>query len=190
MNNYTLESFINFCDDMMIAEEGLISKIKEKLKTRGTSKKTSSKATNIPENVTYTLKKASSSDFEHLYKTEAYCAEGLEKPNSDSTAEVFVNAFSKYNGVASHINFYYCLGKDLNKYYHLTGDNTYPNNLGIFFIDWSNFSKDFAASEHKGKFRYFSDVVDNNARREIRKNNPHYKNYHSLYGDEWFYSTI
>ena len=78
----------------------------------------------------------------------------------------------------------------MNAYYHLSDDNQYPNDLGIFFIDWSNFDRSFKASEYKGNFRYFSDVVDNNARREIRKNNPHYKNYHSLYGDEWFYSTI
>ena len=191
MTNYTLESFISFCDDMMIAEEGLVGKIKEKLKTRGTTKKSSSsKANNIPENVTFTLKKASSSDLDYLYKVEAYCAEGVSNPGSDDTANVFCKHFAKCNGVASNIQMYYCFGKDLNKYYHLTGDNTYPDKLGIFFIDWSNFSKDFDVVGHKGKFRYFSDVVDNNARREIRKNNPHYKNYHSLYGDEWFYSTI
>lgn len=192
MNTYTLESFISFCDDMQIAEEkGLLGKIKSKLKTRGTqpSKKAESKNPN-PENVTYTLKKASSSDFEHLYKTEAYCAEGIEDPDKDETAKFFLNVYSKYNGVASNIHFFWCKGKDLNTYYHLTDDNAYDDNLGIFFIDWSNFSKEFDVVGHKNKFRYFSDVVDNNARREIRKKNQHYKNYHSLYGDEWFYSTI
>lgn len=78
----------------------------------------------------------------------------------------------------------------MNTTYHLTTDNRYPDDLEILFIDWSNFGRGFSASKHKGNFRYFSDVVDNNARREIRKNNPHYKNYHSLYGDEWFYNTI
>jgi serine/threonine protein kinase len=33
-------------------------------------------------------------------------------------------------------------------------------------------------------------LIDNNARREILKGNPHYKNYHSLYGDKWFYQTV
>lgn len=140
--------------------------------------------------VTFTLKKATNEDFEKLYKTEALCAEGLANSDSEETAQYFANYISNWEGRADEIHFFWCKGKDLNTYYHLKGDNMYPNDLGIFFIDLSNFGKSFKASEHKGSFRWFSDVVDNNARREIIKGNKYYDNYHSLYGDDWFYSTI
>ena len=159
------------------------STINNKLKNRGN--KNSETVKNSSE---YTIKKASGGDFEHLYNTEAFCGEGLRK--TDGNIERLVNDISRIKGHPNTIHFYYCTGKDMNTTYHLTTDNRYPDDLEILFIDWSNFGRGFSASKHKGNFRYFSDVVDNNARREIRKNNPHYKNYHSLYGDEWFYNTI
>ena len=159
------------------------STINNKLKNRGN--KNSETAKNSSE---YTIKKASGGDFDHLYNTEAFCGEGLRK--TDENIERLVNDISKIKGHPNTIHFYYCTGKDMNTKYYLTTDNRYPDDLEILFIDWSNFGRGFSASKHKGNFRYFSDVVDNNARREIRKNNPHYKNYHSLYGDEWFYNTI
>lgn len=159
------------------------STINNKLKNRGN--KNSETVKNSSE---YTIKKASGGDFEHLYNTEAFCGEGLRK--TDENIERLVNDISRIKGHPNTIHFYYCTGKDMNTTYHLTTDNRYPDDLEILFIDWSNFGRGFSASKHKGNFRYFSDVVDNNARREIRKNNPHYKNYHSLYGDEWFYNTI
>ena len=161
--------------------------INKKLKnTKGTTQKD----VKVNTEVTYSLKQASSSDLDRLYKVEAFCAEGLKDPDSDDNANFFTSHVSKWEGCPNHVNFFYCRGKDLNTKYYLTDDNMYPDNLGIFFIDWSNFGREFDASGYKGNFRYFNDVVDNNARREIRKNNPNYKNYHSLYGDEWFYSTI
>ena len=182
---YTMENFIDYCEEYQIAEEGLFNKIKEKF-----SKKKSENVKSVPKNVQSTMIKASSSNFKHLYDTEAMCAEGLKDPDSEETKKLFTDMVSKWEGCPEKVNFYYCSGKDLNNYYHLTGDNRYPNDLGIFFIDTSNFGKEFDASSHKGKFRWFSDVVDNNARREIQKGNKYYDGYHSLYGDEWFYSTI
>ena len=193
----TLENFISFCDEMMIANEGkIMDKIKgvinNTINKRLTSKKEVGKKANgnIPITIQPTLTKAGPSDFERLYKTEAMCAEGMKDPDSEDTMRYFTEAISKWDGHPEKLYFYWCRGKDLNKHYHLTGDNQYPDELGIFFIDWSNFGKEFKAYEHKGGFRWFSDVVDNNARREIRKGNKFYENYHSLYGDEWFYSTI
>lgn len=40
MNNNTLESFVNFCNDMMIAEEGMITKIKDTINGISKSSKT------------------------------------------------------------------------------------------------------------------------------------------------------
>lgn len=159
------------------------STINNKLKNRGNKN-----SETVKNSYEYTIKKASGGDFDHLYNTEAFCGEGLRK--TDENIERLVNDISKIKGHPNTIHFYYCTGKDMNTTYHLTTDNRYPDDLEILFIDWSNFGRGFSASKHKGNFRYFSDVVDNNARREIRKNNPHYKNYHSLYGDEWFYNTI
>ena len=186
MEHNAIESFISFCDEMCITQEG---KIFDKIKSKFTKdKKDEERKSMVKPNPT--LKKASSSDFKHLYNTDALCAEGLKNPDSEDTMNTFTQVISKWEGCPEKLNFYYCFGKDLNDFYYLTGDNKYPDNLGIFFIDWSNFGKEFKASSHKGKFRWFSDVVDNNARREIQKGNTLYENYHSKYGDKWFYDTI
>ena len=196
MDEVVIESFIQHCDEMMIAEEGKIfdvikrvinNTINKRLKNRESKKDTTNDSKNY---ITFTNQKVSGSQFDNLVKVEAFCAEGMKDPDSDNTCKFFVEHISKWDGHPNQIHFFHCTGKDLNSYYHLTGDNQYPNDLGIFFIDYSNFDKKFKASEYKGNFRYFSDVVDNNARREIRKGNKHYEGYHSIYGDDWFYSTI
>ena len=138
---------------------------------------------------TFTFERVDSSKFDELYNKEVYCAEGMKI--DDDTPLLLANYFSKEPGCSEHINMYYCKGIDLHTYYHLTGNNAYVDDLTIVFIDWSRFEiGKFDVVGNKGLFRYFSDVVDNNARREIRKGNQHYNDYHSLYGDEWFYSTI
>ena len=155
-------------------------------------KKESKTEENKNSDIKFTLTKVTSKDkFDYLYNKEAMCAEGLKNPDKEETAKTFANHIrNNWNCKGGSIEFYYCFGRDLNKIYHLTGDNKYDDNLGIFFIDWSKLPSNFDISSHKGSFRWFSDVVDNNARREIRKKNPYYKDYHSLYGDDWFYSTI
>ena len=93
---------------------------------------------------------------------------------------------------------YIVSGDVMNHVYHLTGDNAYQPNFHLMIIDDNHIIECKAMVKddvkfginHDKTFRYFSDVVDNNARREIRKGNEWYEGYHSLYGDEWFYSTI
>lgn len=93
---------------------------------------------------------------------------------------------------------YIVSGAVMNQVYHLTGDNAYQPDFHLMIIDDNHIIECKAMVKEDVKFgirqdktfRYFSDVVDNNARREIRKGNEWYKDYHSLYGDEWFYSTI
>ena len=92
-------------------------------------------------------------------------------------------------------NIYIVSGEVMNNVYHLTGDNAYQSDFHLMIIDDNNIIEckamvkdDIKFGEHS--FRYFSDIVDNNARREIRKGNEWYNDYHSLYGDEWFKSTI
>ena len=137
----------------------------------------------------FTINKVTSKAlFDHLYETEALCAEGCNVTTEEEAAIFIPYIMNNFGSFPNEIKFYWCEGKDMNSTYHLTGDNKYPNNLHLFFIDWSNFPKN--ADIYKGKFRWFSDVVDNNARREIQSGNKYYENYHSIYGDEWFYSTI
>ena len=131
----------------------------------------------------YTRVDVSASDkstFDRLYKNEALTAEGMKI--ADDTLEV-VNKWYRTNSMcnASNVNIYIIKGKVMNSFYHLTGDNAYSDDITIVCIDWIE-SK--AKDPYKGAWRWFSDVVDNNAKREIAKGNHHYDHYHSInYGD-------
>ena len=128
----------------------------------------------------YTRVDVSASDkstFDRLYKNEALTAEGMKI--ADDTLEV-VNKWYRTNSMcnASNVNIYIIKGKVMNSFYHLTGDNAYNDDITIVCIDWIE-SK--AKDPYKGAWRWFSDVVDNNAKREIAKGNHHYDHYHSIY---------
>lgn len=129
----------------------------------------------------YTKVEVSASDkstFDRLYENEALTAEGV-KINDDSTLET-INKWYRTNSMcsASNVDIYIIKGKAMNTFYHLTGDNAYPDDLTIVCIDWI---KSKAKDPYKGSWRWFSDVVDNNAKREIAKGNHHYDHYHSIY---------
>ena len=176
-----IESFIEYLDGMEIVEEKFFKP----------SKKPGNQANISEEEISFTHEKASGKVFDSLVKSEALCAEGLKNPNQKEACELLRKVMVKYANehqirLPNQMHFYWCTGKDINSYYHLTGDNRYNNSLGFFFLDWSNWHD----TPPKFRFRWFSDVVDNNARKEILKGNPHYKNYHSIYGDEWFYKTV
>ena len=138
---------------------------------------------------------SSKSKFDELFKLEAYCAEGWNIENKEVCESVCRRLALMWNLKGSNNTFecYSCTGDDMNKTYKLTTDNAYPKDLHLFFINWQRLNRTFDASKHKSNdglnFRYFSDVVDNNARREIEKGNKFYQDYHSVYGDEWFRST-
>lgn len=129
----------------------------------------------------YTRVDVSASDkstFDRLYKNEALTAEGM-KIADESDLEAVNNWFRSYSKCsASNVEIYIIKGKTMNSFYHLTGDNAYSDDLTIVCIDWIN-SK--VTSPYKGRWRWFSDVVDNNAKREIAKGNHHYDHYHSIY---------
>jgi hypothetical protein len=193
-------SIYNFYDGEVV-QEGKILKnlgkvIKHIINKKSKNKKyvKSSKA-ECTDPMEYTAKKAGPADFDYLYKTEAMCAEGFADADKPETQKVVADYISKNWKDVDHsltIKLLYCKGKDINSYYHLTDDNAYPDTLTFLFIDCAALcskSSPTAGYQHKGNFRWFSDVVDNNARREIEKGNEHYKNYHSLYGDDWFWGT-
>ena len=117
------------------------------------------------------------STFDRLYNHDALCAEGLRIAD-ESDLEAVNNWFrtsSKCN--ARNVNIYIIKGKTMNSFYYLTGDNAYPDDLTIVCIDWVECG---VSSPHKGVWRWFSNVVDNNAKREIAKGNHHYDNYPSI----------
>lgn len=58
----------------------------------------------------------------------------------------------------------YCTGKTYNEAYMLTGDNAYPDDLTIVFLD--NFSIEMMNWKFKFGCRWADDVRDNNLRRE------------------------
>jgi hypothetical protein len=135
----------------------------------------------------YTLHDATNEDLQKFYDKEAYCMEGFvdDKESYDTLADVIRDWVP---GIST-IEIYRCKGILVNQKYHLTGDNAYQDDLTFVFIDWQEFGKGFDVVEHKEGFRYFSDVVDNNARIEIVKHNDNYRNFHTLYGDDWFYHS-
>ena len=67
-------------------------------------------------------------------------------------------------------------GKEMNEYYHLTGDNAYSDDLHFlaFPLDGLNVSK-LAIFKLMCEDRWFDDIVDNNARREVEKDNEYYR---------------
>lgn len=58
-------------------------------------------------------------------------------------------------------------GEDMNKFFHLTGDNAYPDDLPFlsFTLDGLDIGK-LAMFKIRFGARWFDDIVDNNARRE------------------------
>ena len=137
---------------------------------------------------------SSKSQFDKLYNTEAFCAEGWDMKDIENVTDV-CNILADMWGLRGSLKFecYWCIGSDMNTTYKLTGDNAYIKDLHFFFIDWQKLPSSFDPARHKANdgldFRYFADVVDNNARREINKGNKFYQDYHSIYGDDWFRGT-
>lgn len=129
----------------------------------------------------YTKHHVSSSDnvtFDKLYNNDALTAEGMAitKENEDATCKMIAKWFKTNSGVKDDVavNIYIILGKAMNDHYHLTGNNRYSDNLHIVCIDWVGAGVN---NPYKGSWRWFSDVVNNNARREIAAGNHYYNNY-------------
>lgn len=79
-----------------------------------------------------------------------------------------INWFKEHNCNMIKEDFYVVSGKMMNDYYHLTGDNRYPDNLNILVIKLEDLENPdgiyIPRFEIEGRF--FNDICDNNARRE------------------------
>lgn len=135
----------------------------------------------------YEIHRVSASDnatFERLYNNEALTAEGVTLADNDKDDMQILYQFNEwfrtnndYYG-SKPVKFYIILGKNMNSHYHLTGNNSYKDTLHILCIDWIDVG---VKSPYKANWRWFSDVVDNNARREIASGNSFYDHYKSIY---------
>ena len=89
--------------------------------------------------------------FDFLYKNWAMTWEGLAE-------ESFEEAIEECGG--ENAKGYLIKWKDMNAHYHLTGTNAYPDDLNIFAIyPFKGLAMMYGA-------RWFTDIVDNNTRRE------------------------
>jgi hypothetical protein len=131
----------------------------------------------------------------HLYESEALCFFGEDIENLSKYGTKFrqylLDSTKETDGF--FLNIAVAIGPCLNDFYHLTGDNRYSNDLWMIIIDWDKeivIDIQEATKAIGTEFKLFSDIVDDKARDEIRKGNPYYKDYHSIYGDDWFYGTL
>ncbi len=84
-------------------------------------------------------------------------------------APLYLDFLKQYTKVKNKI--YTFKGKMLNDKYHLTGDNRYPDDLTFMIVkleDIEDVGK-IALSRFEIGGRWFTDIVDNNARREEEK---------------------
>ena len=79
--------------------------------------------------------------------------------------------FINENGGLNDEDYYIASGKQMNDYYNLTGDNRYPDDLTILIIKQKSIGNigKIAIPRFQIGGRWFTDVVDNNARRENEK---------------------
>ena len=100
-----------------------------------------------------------------LYNESALTWEGLstDEANLESVVEWLKDHKATVDGVEP--TFHITTGRLMNKYYGLTGDNAYPNDLNLVSITGIiDYQVALARFEVGG--RWFSDIVDNNAMRE------------------------
>ncbi len=100
-----------------------------------------------------------------LYNQSALTWEGLSI--SEDNLNAVMNWLKDHNALVEGVEptFHITTGRLMNKYYGLTGDNAYHNDLNIVSVtNILDYQVALARFEVGG--RWFSDIVDNNARRE------------------------
>lgn len=105
--------------------------------------------------------------FCHLEETDALTIEGLIA--DEDTFNGLEEFLTEHGAMAeTGIVFWIIKGADMNSYYGLTGDNAYPDNLTIVNIPLDQITNIAAIALPMREFggRWYSDVVDNNLRRE------------------------
>lgn len=110
---------------------------------------------------------ATKEDLDYLYDQSALTFEGTVC-DEDNLDYIF-NEFKEIDaGPKKDFKFYIIKGKLMNEKYQLTGDNRYPNDLTILSIPLDYFENYSVLVTWRIQYdgRWFSDIVDNNSRRE------------------------
>lgn len=113
-----------------------------------------------------TINVTSKAQLEALYNQSALTWEGLTaaEENFEAVMDWLVNLGAIIEG--QEPTFHIITGEFMNAIYGLTDSNAYPNNLTIVSVTNINHMKIALARFGVGG-RWFDDIVDNNARREV-----------------------
>ena len=106
------------------------------------------------------------SDLKELYDDSALTMEGLNA--DEDNLKAFADWLEEHGCKMKTDDFYVIKGALMNRFYHLTGDNAYKDELTIVCIklsDLSDVHKIVTARFEIGG-RWFDDVVENNLARE------------------------
>ena len=106
--------------------------------------------------------------FEQLYDDWAITIIGLVPEEVDN----FIRFIDEYGGLEEDVQVIHILGKDMDKFFHLTKD-PYPENLNIYSVccKYIKNVNGIAIPMRSFGMRWFTDIVDNNAEYE---GNEHY----------------
>lgn len=118
--------------------------------------------------------------FYTLYQQEALAIE------STDTSHTYLSDLNTWFRITSKcevpmITMHCISGTVMNEFYHLTNINRYPDNNYIIAINWRYLN---VTEPFKGRYRWFTDIIDKNARYEISILNPMYKHFTTLYHDD------
>ena len=116
----------------------------------------------------FIIKEPKMNELAHLDETEAIVEEGLE----DNSIQFFVNWVSDLAGTQNNVVIVYKIkGAMLNEAWSLTGDNRYPDDLNIVAISFDQiaFPGKLAIPRFNVGARWWSDILENNLRREQEK---------------------
>lgn len=102
-----------------------------------------------------------------LYKSSALTIEGLTA--DEENLDAFATWLEEHGALGKEeICFHIIPGKLMNEVYELTGTNAYPDDLTIVSVTNINQMKITIPRFQIGG-RWFDDIVDNNARREVEE---------------------
>ena len=107
---------------------------------------------------------------DHFYEDWSLTFEGLDTSEENIS---FIKEYLDHYGGEINPDFtaWVVPGSLMNEHYSLTGDNAYPDDLHIVVIEQKDIGNVHAIAMPRFQIggRWFTDIVDNNARREEEK---------------------
>lgn len=156
-----------------IIDEGLISRIREVIKTRNWKKKVkeSDFDASIEPIAKFNRKKASSGNLDTFYRNNDYCIEGVS--GDDQLCQIIANRlYTHCKKIDMPIDIYVFDSNLMNKKYDLAGKNAYPKDYHFVVVSLKEVMKykqnNTVAVKGALGARWFNDIVDNNEYAEYR----------------------